>query len=380
MTRPNDANSATPMVWLQDVTKHYGTVVALAEIDLEVRRSEFLTLLGPSGSGKTTILNLISGMVGPTAGRIWIDGQDITEMPPNKRGLGMVFQNYALMPHMTVFENIAFPLRVRKLQSRVIKTKVSEVLELVRLPEVARRKPSELSGGQQQRIAIARCLVYNPAIILMDEPLGALDKKLREEMQLELKRLHASLDITALYVTHDQEEALTMSDRIVLLNDGRIEQMGTPDELYFHPRSLFSAEFLGDSNILGGTVEDTGPPVTISTAVGQCRCTRDCGFAENGTPVKVMVRPENVFMLPPGNPDEHPNKLPARMVDTITFGGVIKSYLRLADGSSMVVQELTRAGQSVPEAGSEVCVAWGAEDTIILPVEGRIETPAPPSR
>lgn len=379
MIRPNSADTTTPMVWLQGVTKHYGTVVALDEIDLEVRRSEFLTLLGPSGSGKTTILNLISGMVGPTAGRIWIDGKDITEMPPNKRGLGMVFQNYALMPHMTVFENIAFPLRVRKLKSSVIKTKVAEVLDLVRLPEVARRKPSELSGGQQQRIAIARCLVYNPSIILMDEPLGALDKKLREEMQLELKRLHASLDITAIYVTHDQEEALTMSDRIVLLNNGQIEQMGTPDDLYFHPRSLFSAEFLGDSNILSGNIEETGPTVTISTAVGQCRCSRACGFAESGTPVKIMVRPENVFILPPGTSDEHLNKVPARMVDTITFGGVIKSYLQLADGSSMVVQELTRAGQSVPEAGSEVYVAWSSEDTIILPVEGRIEIPASPS-
>ena len=363
------------MVRLQNVTKRYEAVVALAGIDLEVRKGEFLTLLGPSGSGKTTILNLISGMVAPTGGRVWIDGVDITDTPPNKRGLGMVFQNYALMPHMTVFENIAFPLRVRKVESSRIKSMVAEVLELVRLPDVARRKPSELSGGQQQRIAIARCLVYNPSIILMDEPLGALDKKLREEMQLELKRLHADLGITALYVTHDQEEALTMSDRIVLMNNGGIEQMGTPDELYFDPRSLFAAEFLGDSNILGGTVDGGRLPVTVTTSVGTCRSTRHCPFASAGKPVKVMVRPENVSMLAAGQTSEHPNQLSARMVDTITYGGVVKTYVRLADGNDLVVQELTRAGRSSPEAGTEVTVAWAADDTIILPIEGRIEVP-----
>ena len=253
-------------------------------------------------------------MVAPTSGRIWIDGTDVTNtFRRDKRGLGMVFQNYALMPHMTIFENVAFPLRVRKLPKEEIKRKVGDVMELVRLPDVARRKPSELSGGQQQRIAIARCLVYNPSIILMDEPLGALDKKLREEMQLELKRLHGKLGITALYVTHDQEEALTMSDRIVLLNGGRIEQMGTPDELYFQPRSLFAAQFLGDSNILGGKVRGNGPDGFGRDGFGPQRSpARSSSVVSEGEAVKVMVRPENVTMLADGATSELANQLPAR--------------------------------------------------------------------
>jgi putative spermidine/putrescine transport system ATP-binding protein len=357
-------------VWLEDVTKLYGEVVALAEVDLKVVSGEFLTLLGPSGSGKTTVLNLISGMVGPTAGRIWIDGRDSTNLQPSKRGLGMVFQNYALMPHMTVFENVAFPLRVRKLPMGEIKRKVAEVLAIVQLPDVARRKPSELSGGQQQRISIARCLVYNPSIILMDEPLGALDKKLREEMQLELKQLHTKLGITALYVTHDQEEALTMSDRIVLLNAGRIEQMGTPDELYFRPRSLFAAEFLGDSNILAGKVDGTGPSASVETEAGHKIACQPSSAATVGEAVKVMVRPENVTMLADGETSELANQLPAEAVDTISFGGVIKCYARLADGTTMVVQELTKAGRHMPTGGVPVTLAWAAEDTLVLPLPG----------
>jgi putative spermidine/putrescine transport system ATP-binding protein len=364
---PSEATEAK--VRLEAVSKHYGLVVALAEIDIEVLSGEFLTLLGPSGSGKTTLLNLIAGMVEPTAGRIWIDDTDVTHVAPSKRGLGMVFQNYALMPHMTVFENIAFPLRVRKLGSDEIKRKVGEVLEVVQLPDTARRKPSELSGGQQQRIAIARCLVYNPSIILMDEPLGALDKKLREEMQLELKQLHAKLGITALYVTHDQEEALTMSDRIVLLNDGRIEQMGTPDELYFHPRSLFAAEFLGDSNILGGKMDGTGPTASVATEAGH-KIACQPSSAPTGEPVKVLVRPENLTMLAEGESTELANQLPARAVDTISFGGVIKCYARLDDGTTMVVQELTKAGRQMPVGGAPVTVAWAAEDTLVLPLPG----------
>ena len=362
-------------VRLEAMTKRYGRVVALADVDLEVSGGEFLTLLGPSGSGKTTLLNLIAGMVTPTEGRIWIDGRDATRVPPNERGLGMVFQNYALMPHMTVFENIAFPLRVRKIARNEIRRKVAEALDLVRLPDVARRKPGELSGGQQQRIAIARCMVYNPSIILMDEPLGALDKKLREEMQLELKRLHTQLGITVVYVTHDQEEALTMSDRIVLLNLGRIEQMGTPNELYFQPRTLFAAEFLGDSNILDGRVEAGGSPAAVSTTVGRCLVRGQAPAAEPGRDVKVMVRPENVIMVHDGETSELSNQFPAETVDTISFGGVIKTYLQLRDGSTVVVQQLTKAERQAPAAGTRVTVAWAAEDTRVLPLP--VRPPAP---
>jgi putative spermidine/putrescine transport system ATP-binding protein len=354
-------------VWLDGVSKHYGGVAALAEVDLRVRDGEFLTLLGPSGSGKTTILNLIAGMVGPTSGRIWINGTDATQVPVNKRGLGMVFQNYALMPHMTVFENIAFPLRVRKRADAEIKQRVHEVLEIVRLPDVAKRKPGELSGGQQQRIAIARCIAYNPPIILMDEPLGALDKKLREEMQLELKQLHVQLGITALYVTHDQEEALTMSDRIVLLKDGRVEQVGPPAELYFHPRTLFCAEFLGDSNIIDCTIEQAGDVVRARTALDtHVRSSRPLDAAPAAA-MKMMVRPENVSIVRGGASSAEDNRLQGELVDHIILGGVVKSYVRLADGTTMVVQELTQADRVGDQPGARVELAWSAADTLILP-------------
>ena len=237
------------------LSKRYGDVVALAPTDLEVAQGEFLTLLGPSGSGKTTLLSLIAGLATPDGGQLLIDGKDATYGAPYERDIGMVFQNYALFPHMTVAENIAFPLKMRKVDAASARKRAAEALELVRLPHVAQRFPRELSGGQQQRIALARCLVYRPAIVLMDEPLGALDKKLRDQMQLEIKRIHRELKTTIVYVTHDQEEAMTMSDRICLMNHGKIEQLGTPSELYFRPRTLFVADFLGESNLLEGTVE-----------------------------------------------------------------------------------------------------------------------------
>jgi putative spermidine/putrescine transport system ATP-binding protein len=288
----------------------------------------------------------------------------------------MVFQNYALMPHMTIFENVAFPLRVRKLGQGEIKRKVAEVLDVVRLTGVSDRKPKELSGGQQQRVAIARCIVYNPSIILMDEPLGALDKKLREEMQLELKQLHTQLGITVLYVTHDQEEALTMSDRIVLLNNGKIEQAGRPDELYFHPRTLFAAEFLGDSNIMDCTVTAVGDTITVMTELGQELSARESPVAGPGSKAKLMVRPENVVMIRAGDGNESVNQLAAEMVDTVILGGVVKSYVRLADGTTMVIQELTKAGRAIPAPGSKVKVAWPAEDTLLLPADSGVSAGA----
>lgn len=237
------------MVQISGLRKDYGNFVALKDTDLTVPVGEFLTLLGPSGSGKTTLLNLIAGMTSPSRGKIVINGRDVTDLPPEKRDIGMVFQNYTLMPHMTVFENIAFPLQIRKVPRAEIKKRVTEVLELVRLPHVAGRKPKELSGGQQQRISIARCIVYKPDLILMDEPLGALDKKLREQMQLEIRRIHSELGITMLYVTHDQEEAFGVADRVVILRGGRIVADGTPRELWSRPPDAFVASFLGFRNV-----------------------------------------------------------------------------------------------------------------------------------
>src|SRR5665213_2550370 len=239
---------------VRDLSKTYGEVMALAGASLDLAEGEFLTLLGPSGSGKTTLLMIVAGLVPPTGGEVWIDGKLATYAPPDKRDIGVVFQNYALFPHLTIRENIAFPLQMRRMPAARIASEVDRVLDIVQLPHVAERLPRELSGGQQQRIALARCMVYGPSIILMDEPLGALDRKLRDQMQLEIKGLHSRLGITVLYVTHDQEEALAMSDRICLMNNGRIEQIGTPQDLYFRPRTIFVADFLGESNILDATV------------------------------------------------------------------------------------------------------------------------------
>ncbi len=351
------------MVRLQGLTKKYGAVTALKKTDLTVRDGEFVTLLGPSGSGKSTILNLIAGMTSPTEGSIHIKGEDITNTPPNKRGLGMVFQNYALMPHMTVFENVAFPLRVRKTPKDEVKVRVNKALDLVQLPQVGGRKPGELSGGQQQRISIARCLVYNPSIILMDEPLGALDKKLREELQLELKDIHNRLGITALYVTHDQEEALTMSDRIILMNGGEIEQLGTPDDLYFEPKTLFAGKFLGDSNTFNCAVRDAANGVAAGMGL-TIRSSRLPSNAQEKDKVTLMVRPENASIIGKGDPTDLENRIPARMRDTVTFGGVVKSFLDLGDGNTMIVQELTRHRGDTRQPGEEVDVVWAANDTL----------------
>lgn len=360
------------MVRLERCTKSYGSITALAEIDLTIAKGEFVTLLGPSGSGKTTLLNLIAGMVTPSTGRIFIDGKDATALPPSRRGLGMVFQNYALMPHMTVFENIAFPLWVRRLPRADIKRRVAEVLEIVQLPHVAGRKPRELSGGQQQRISLARCIVYNPAIILMDEPLGALDKKLREDMQLEIKRLHRELGITMLYVTHDQEEALVMSDRIVLLTGGRVAQIGTPDDLYHRPHSKFVANFLGQSNLLEGHVEAYGPPVCVRTSDGlsllsQPLLSEQMTDLRIGQPVSIMVRPENVIIaMPTDAPAEMDNTVEGTVDESVTLGGVVRHYVTGPGGRIFISVEFNRPGLRLLDKGTPVRLSWRAVDMRLL--------------
>ena len=367
-------NDSSAMVRLAGCVKHYGEVIALAHVDLEIARGEFVTLLGPSGSGKTTILNLIAGMAQPTSGRIFIADVDVTDLPVHKRGLGMVFQNYALMPHMSIFENVAFPLRVRKLPNEEVRHKVNEVLELVKLPQVARRKPRELSGGQQQRVALARAMVYNPSLVLMDEPLGALDKKLREQMQLEIKRLHVELGITMLYVTHDQEEALTMSDRIVLLSGGRIEQMGDPDDLYFRPRSVFAADFLGDSNLLdvsiAGAAEADG--LRLASAIGVELVARPRIPPPPGMALRAMVRPENVSVLRDAEQPADLNVLGGSVLDSILLGGVVKHYVQVGGAVTLVAQELNRAGRGGVARGATVRLGIRPEDILLLPVEGRL--------
>jgi putative spermidine/putrescine transport system ATP-binding protein len=366
---PIPAEVAAPpreaMVQLTGVGKTYGSFTALHPVDLTVGEGEFVTLLGPSGSGKSTLLNMIAGMAPPSQGRILIAGRDATNTPTNQRGLGMVFQNYALMPHMTVFENIAFPLQVRRVSKADIKRRVTEVLELIQLGHVAHRKPRELSGGQQQRISLARCIVYNPSLILMDEPLGALDKKLREQMQLEIKRLHAELGITMLYVTHDQDEALTMSDRIVLMNSGRIEQQGAPEELYFRPVSVFCADFIGSSNLIDGTLAADASAPMLKTPAGDIPVSG--AAAADGGRKMLLVRPENMT-LAPGEADTA--RIAGRLEDTIVMGGVIRHFVRGRHGQAIIVQELNRPGMPRPDRGAEVVVGWN-------PTQGRLLPPPP---
>jgi len=237
------------------ISKQYDSVTALSPTDLDVRDGEFLTLLGPSGSGKTTLLQILAGLVEPSGGQLLINGRDATHTAAGERGIGMVFQSYALFPHLSVWENIAYPLRMRKMDKAAMATAVKDALEMVQMGSYAQRLPRELSGGQQQRIALARCFVYKPSVILLDEPLGALDKKLREHMQSEIRSLHKDLGATFIYVTHDQEEALNLSDRICLMNQSKIEQIGTPQDLYDRPATAFSAQFIGYSNLFSGRVE-----------------------------------------------------------------------------------------------------------------------------
>jgi len=352
---------------IRGLRKIYGSVVALAGADLEMRAGEFVTLLGPSGSGKTTLLLLIAGLIQPDAGEVWIDGKLSTYLPAYKRDIGMVFQNYALFPHMTLYENIAFPLRMRRVAESRIREEVRRVLAIVRLPGVEDRLPSQLSGGQQQRVALARCLVFEPPIILMDEPLGALDRKLRQQLQLEIRELHQRLGITVLYVTHDQEEALAMSDRICLMNEGEIEQIGTPSDLYFGPRTVFAAEFLGESNLIDAVVTSRSDrTVDLEGPDGMSITATMVQAILPGQKVKVLVRPENLRVLAAG--EEADNRLRARLRDTILLGQVTKYYARLPDGTDVSAAQLTRPGQQRLEPGDEVCFGFDRESAVGLPL------------
>ncbi|UUZ62206.1 ABC transporter ATP-binding protein [Polaromonas sp. P1-6] len=358
----------SPKLKISGLAKRYGSFVALAPTNLEVAEGEFLTLLGPSGSGKTTLLSLIAGLTSPDEGQLLIAGKDVTYGPAYERDIGMVFQNYALFPHMTIAENIAFPLKMRKVDAATAKKRVLEALELVRLPHVAQRFPKELSGGQQQRIALARCLVYKPSIVLMDEPLGALDKKLRDQMQLEIKRIHRELGTTIVYVTHDQEEAMTMSDRICLMNGGRIEQLGSPSELYFRPRTLFVADFLGESNLLEGTVERAeGGEVDVTLAQGGSRAhaTANAPLAA-GSKVRVMVRPQNITVRP-GSAEV--NAVRGKVLDSMITGSLTKLYVEspVVGGEPLVLCYPTSAGASPHAIGDDITLHWSRSDAVAVP-------------
>ena len=331
------------------LSKSYGSFAALAGVSLDIRPAEFLTLLGPSGSGKTTLLNILAGFLRPDAGRLWFGGDDVTAMPVHERGLGIVFQNYALFPHKTVFENIAFPLRVRKLGRAEIDRRVQEALDLVRLPQAGERRISSLSGGQRQRVALARAVVFRPRIVLMDEPLSALDKNLREEMQVEIRRLHETIGATTIYVTHDQREALTMSDRVVVMNQGRIEQCDTAAGIYERPASRFVASFIGETTLV--------PALAVSPRAvrlpGGTLVAVD-GPLPAGTDLSLVLRAERLML--PGEYGEGANRLPARLTRVIYQGDSLLVLAEIEGGRSVSIRKPLRgdgpptalaAGQSV---------------------------------
>ncbi|HLJ58301.1 MAG TPA: polyamine ABC transporter ATP-binding protein [bacterium] len=352
---------------LCEVTKLFGSVTAVAGVSLEVEAGEFMTLLGPSGSGKTTILNMVAGFERPTSGEVVLGDRPITRLSPDKRDIGMVFQNYALFPHMTVFDNIAFPLRIRRMPAGEIASRVEAALAMVRLEGYGARHPRQLSGGQQQRVALARALVFHPRLLLMDEPLAALDKRLRESMQIELRRLHERLGITVVFVTHDQSEAMTMSDRIAVVNHGRIEQVGTPAELYERPASAFVGSFIGESNLLDCRVlAQIGASATVETAGGST-FTIVANGARPGTALRVSIRPEAVGLAAAGAAG--PGTVPAVVEDAIYLGDATKYVVRLNPDEVLIARVANRRGAPRIDVGASVRVAWEPQDVQVLPVD-----------
>lgn len=356
------------MIVFEGISKAYGDSIALQSTDLTVRRGEFLSLLGPSGSGKSTILNIIAGAVAPSTGRILLDGKDVSTVPPRDRGLGMVFQNYALLPHLSVFDNVAFPLRIRGASQSEIRQKVGNALERVGLSGYEARKPREMSGGQQQRVGIARCIVYSPSVILMDEPLGALDKKLRDQLQGEIKRLHKDLGTTLVYVTHDQEEALNLSDRVCLMNAGKIAQLGTPDELYFEPTSEFVADFVGESNLLNGEVVGAD---LVRIHDGWTIGVRSTHGHSVGSKVKVLVRPEKISVADVAGPVEAtpPNGENAcsGVITQVSFvGGMTRFELALPIGGVLLVKAISHRAIERSPLGHSLAVSWSSRDSVVL--------------
>lgn len=348
-----------PKLRIDGLAKCYGTVTALEPTQLDVPSGEFLTLLGPSGSGKTTLLQLICGLVDASEGRIFIDGRDQSDVPVHKRDIGLVFQHYALFPHLTVAENIAFPLKMRRQDASDIAKCVQNALDMVQLGHLAQRFPRELSGGQQQRVALARCFVYQPSVILMDEPLGALDKKLRDHMQIEIKRLHRESGATIIYVTHDQEEALALSDRICLMNHARIEQLGTPHEIYTRPCSVFAADFIGISNILRGKLA-AGANGYLSLVTPHGTFAVPKGALESGSEAAIVVRPEDLVL---GSVEA--NTIAVQVRDLVYAGSETRVIASLGDGQDIIVR--LPPGAAVPLRGDTVTVSWHPETGVLIP-------------
>jgi spermidine/putrescine transport system ATP-binding protein len=367
-------------VRLIQVTKAFGDVLAVDHIDLEVEDGDFFSLLGPSGCGKTTTLRMIGGFEQPTSGVIELHDQDVTWLPPYQRNVNTVFQNYALFPHLTIFENVAFGLRRKKVKDSEIKSRVTEMLQLVELPGYERRKPNQISGGQAQRVALARALINRPSVLLLDEPLGALDLKLRKQMQVELKRIQQEVGITFIYVTHDQEEAMTMSDRIAVMNGGRYEQLGDPQSLYERPATRFVAGFLGVSNLLPGTMAGVEGSFGVVRLDDETTIRIPADLAGTGR-LEVGVRPEKI-QLGPETADSTGsalNRLRGIIADASYLGVSTQYQVRTRGGQTISVYEQntkrTESG-SLHRQGDEVYLTWAPDHTFV--VAGNGEQPSPP--
>jgi spermidine/putrescine transport system ATP-binding protein len=369
---PADGTSGLPAIQLSGVTKDFhagGEVIsAVREMDLQIREGEFFSMLGPSGCGKTTTMRMIAGFEDPTTGTVWLQGKDVTSDPPNKRDVNMVFQSYALFPHMSVFENVAFGLRRRQVPKNEITTQVGQMLEIVDLSGRENRRPRELSGGQQQRVALARALVNHPKALLLDEPLGALDLKLRQAMQVELKRIQREVGITFVYVTHDQGEALTMSDRIAVMNDGLIEQLASPREIYEHPASRFVAGFIGSSNLLTGTAARVGDSAAvIEVSADECIIVpvRDVAVAQGDT-LEVTVRPEKID-LGKQPPPAGSCALRGTVGEVVYLGTSTNFTIATTTGAEIVVfQQNSASASDVVGRGDSIWLSWQPQHSYLI--------------
>jgi putative spermidine/putrescine transport system ATP-binding protein len=351
------------------VQKSYdGETLVVKDLNLAIAKGEFLTMLGPSGSGKTTCLMMLAGFETATHGEIMLDGRPINQVPPHKRGIGMVFQNYALFPHMTVGENLAFPLEVRGMGKAEREVKIKRALDMVQMGAFANRRPAQLSGGQQQRIALARALVFDPKLVLMDEPLGALDKQLREHMQFEIKHLHESLGITVVYVTHDQGEALTMSDRVAVFNDGRIQQLAPPADLYERPDNSFVAQFIGENNKLPGVIEElSGDKALVRLRTGELIDATPVNVREKGQETLVSIRPERVEFKTEMMP-ANAHTIDAEVLEVIYMGDILRMRMRVAGSEDFVVKCRNTFGQTRLVPGDRPRVGWHPQDARALDI------------
>ena len=358
--------SSKSFVKFEKVDKSYdGEILVVEDLNVDIPKGEFLTMLGPSGSGKTTTLMMLAGFETPTSGEIYLDGEAISSIPPYKRGIGMVFQNYALFPHMTVNENLSFPLEVRKINKSEIKDKVEKALSMVELQDFGNRMPMQLSGGQQQRVALARALVFEPRLVLMDEPLGALDKKLREQMQYEIKHIHANIGITVVYVTHDQSEALTMSNRIAVFNDGKIQQISTPDILYEKPECAFVAQFIGENNQLKGKVKSiNGNTCVIKTDKGEEIKSLKVNVGAVGDGSTVSLRPERVEIN--SSDTNFENSFNGTVKELIYLGDHIRTRVEVCGNDQFIVKVPNSYKGANLKEGNSVKLSWKANDSRAL--------------